>query len=81
MVHRQYGIAYLTELGRDASRLPSYYPYLTGKRADVRRYLCDVFTNLANPAALEQVRPLTQDPNDQVVAAAIRAVQTMERAK
>jgi len=81
MLHRQYGIAYLTELGRDASRLPSYYPYLKGDRADIRRYLCDVFTNLANPAALEQVRPLTQDPNDQVVTAAIRAVQTMERVK
>lgn len=79
--NRQYGVTYLTELGRDASRLPAYYPYLHVDKAGVRRSLCDVFTNLGNPAALEQVRPLINDSNQDVVTAAIRAVQTMERAK
>jgi HEAT repeat protein len=77
-LHRQYGIAYLTELGRDASRLQQYYPYLKSERVDIRRYLCDVLGNIANPAALPYVRPLIQDQKNEVITAAIRAVQILE---
>jgi len=78
-LHRQYGIAYLTELGRDDARLPQYYPYLKSEKTDIRRYLCDVLGNLANPAALPYVRPLIQDPKSDVITSAVRAVQILER--
>jgi HEAT repeat protein len=77
--HRQYGLAYLTELGRDGSRFPVYYPYLKSEKAEIRRYLCDVFANLANPIALEEVKPLTTDANTNVAAAALRAAAVLER--
>ncbi len=79
--NRQYGQAYLIELGRDGSRFPAYYPYLRSSSTDIRHYLCDVFGALANPAALDQVKPLIQDPKGDVVTAAIRAVQIMEKMK
>ncbi len=78
-LHRRYGKAYLVELGRDGSRLTSYYPYLQSPKADIRRYLCDVFGTLANPAALPEVKPLMKDPDNHVVAAAVRAVEIMEK--
>ncbi len=78
-LHRQYGISYLTELGRDTARLPLYYPFLKSEKADIRRYLCDVLANIANPAALDSVRPLIQDSNNNVITSAIRTVQILER--
>lgn len=78
-LYRNYGIAYLTELGQDGSRLPQYYPYLKSEKTDIRRYLCDVLGNIANPAALPYVRPLIQDPKGDVITEAIRAVQILER--
>jgi HEAT repeat protein len=78
-LHRQYGIAYLTELGRDPARLPQFYPYLRSEKTDIRRYLCDVLAAIANPAALEYVRPLIHDPKDDVITEAIRTVQVLER--
>ncbi len=78
-LHRQYGIAYLTELGRDPARLPQFYPYLKSEKTDIRRYLCDVLASIANPAALEYVRPLIHDSKDDVITSAIRAVQVLER--
>jgi len=78
-LYRGYGRAYLIELGRDATRLPSYYPYLRSEKASVRRYLCEVFGALANPAALPQVKPLVNDGDTDVATAAVRAVQIMMR--
>ncbi len=78
-LHRQYGIAYLTELGRDATRLPKFYPYLKSEKTDIRRYLCEVLAAIANPAALEYVRPLIHDSKDDVITEAIRTVQVLER--
>jgi HEAT repeat protein len=78
-LYRGYGRAYLIELGRDATRLPSYYPYLRSEKANVRRYLCEVFGALANPAALPQVKPLVNDGDTDVATAAVRAVQIMMR--
>jgi HEAT repeat protein len=77
-LHRDYGLSYLTELGRDGSRLPQYYPYLKSEKTDIRRYLCEVLGNLANPEALPYVRPLIQDPKGDVITSAIRAVQILE---
>ena len=78
-LYRGYGRAYLLELGRDATRLPFYYPYLRSEKANVRRYLCEVFGALANPAALPQVKPLMNDSDADVAMAAARAVQIMMR--
>lgn len=78
-LYREYGRAYLIELGRDATRLPSYYPHLRSEKANVRRYLCEVFGALANPAALPQVKPLMNDSDGEVAMAAARAVQIMQR--
>ena len=64
---------------RDPKRLPLYYSYLKSEKADVRKYLCDVLANIANPAALDSVRPLIQDPNNSVITSAIRTVQILER--
>jgi len=75
----QLRITYLTELGQGGGRLPQYYPYLKSENTNVRRYLCDVLGNIANPAALEYVRPLIQDPKNDVITSAIRAVQILER--
>jgi HEAT repeat protein len=78
-LHRQYGIAYLTELGRNPARLQEFYPYLKSEKTDVRRYLCQVLAAIANPAALEYVRPLIHDSKDDVITEAIRTVQVLER--
>jgi HEAT repeat protein len=78
-LHRQYGIAYLTELGRDPTRLPQFYPFLKSEKTDIRRYLCQVLASIANPAALEYVRPLIHDSKEDVITEAIRTVQVLER--
>ena len=78
-LHRQYGIAYLTELGRDPARLTQFYPFLKSEKTDIRRYLCQVLASIANPAALEYVRPLIHDSKDDVITEAIRTVQVLER--
>jgi HEAT repeat protein len=78
-LHRQYGIAYLTELGRNPARLQEFYPYLKSDKTDVRRYLCQVLAAIANPDALEHVRPLIHDSKDDVITEAIRTVQVLER--
>lgn len=68
---------YLMELG------PAYtvdlYPYLTDQDARVRATLSAVLADLGDPAAVEWLTRLLNDPNSDVADAANRAIQRLRR--
>jgi HEAT repeat protein len=68
---------YLIELGPDFT--VDLYPYLGDQDAGVRASLADVLGELGDPAAVERLTPLLNDPNSAVADAANRAIQRLRR--
>jgi HEAT repeat protein len=68
---------YLIELG--PSFTEDLYPYLGDQDAGVRAALADVLAELGDPAAVERLTPLLNDPNSNVADSANRAIQRLRR--
>jgi HEAT repeat protein len=69
--------AYLIELGPEIAG--DLYPYLGDQDAGVRAALADVLGELGDPASIERLTPLLNDPNSDVADAANRAIQRLRR--
>jgi HEAT repeat protein len=68
---------YLLELG--PSMAEDLYPYLGDQDAGVRAALADVLAEFGDPAAVERLTPLLNDPNSNVADSVNRAIQRLRR--
>ncbi|MCG6921296.1 MAG: HEAT repeat domain-containing protein [Acidobacteria bacterium] len=68
---------YLVELG--PSFTEDLYPYLGDQDAGVRAALADVLAEFGDPAAIDRLTPLLNDPNSEVADSANRAIQRLQR--
>lgn len=70
---------YLFELGRYEGKLADLYPYLRNPDPDIRARLLGVMGRIGLPEARPYVQPLTQDPNNRVVEAAVEALRRLNQ--
>ncbi len=68
---------YLVELGKYEGKLPELYRYFGSASAKVRAKMVDVVGDVGDPAARDQIQPLTKDPNIEVVRAAVAAIRKL----
>lgn len=66
--------AYLTELAREPNFLSELYPYLDSRTPEVRRRLCNVLMYAGNNTSIKPLERLSHDSNNDVAAAALRAL-------
>jgi HEAT repeat protein len=78
---RQAGQAdiYLFELGKFDGQLNELYRYLRSTNFKVRAGVVRVIGNIGDPSSVDQIRPLSQDPNTEVVREAVGALRKMNR--
>jgi HEAT repeat protein len=69
---------YILEMGRGV--LGDLYPYLNDPEANIRATLCDLMSQIGDPAAVPHLQPLISDPNTQVADRANRAVERLKQA-
>lgn len=69
--------SYLIELARRKDLLTALYPYLNSKDADIRRRLCVVLMYSGDSSSISYLERLTHDRNNDVAAAALRALQSV----
>lgn len=69
--------SYLIELARRKDLLAALYPYLNSKDADIRRRLCVVLMYSGDSSSISYLERLTHDRNNDVAAAALRALQSV----
>ncbi len=55
------------------------YPYLKSTNPKVRAGMARVIGNIGDPASAEQLRPLTDDPDTEVVREAVAALRKLSR--
>jgi HEAT repeat protein len=70
---------YLYELGKFDGKMSELYRYLKSANPKVRGGIARVLGNIGDPAAADQVRPLTDDPNTEVVREAVAALRKLSR--
>jgi HEAT repeat protein len=70
---------YLYELGKFENRMSNLYPYLRSTNPKVRAGMARVIGNIGDPASTEQLRPLTDDPDTEVVREAVAALRKLSR--
>jgi HEAT repeat protein len=78
---RQSGQAevYLYELGKFDNQLNELYRYLRSANPRVRGGIARVIGNVGDPSSIEHIRPLTEDPNVEVVREAVGAMRKLSR--
>jgi len=78
---RQSGQAevYLYELGKFDNQLNELYRYLRSANPRVRGGMARVIGNVGDPSSIDQIRPLTEDPNVEVVREAVGAMRKLSR--
>ena len=70
---------YLFELGKFNGKLNELYRYLRSTDPKVRAGIARIVGNIGDPASVEQVRPLRDDPNADVVREAVTALRKLSR--
>ena len=70
---------YLFELGKYEAKMDELYRYLRSSNPKVRAGMARVIGNIGDPSASEQIRPLTDDPNVDVVREAVAALRKLSR--
>ena len=70
---------YLFELGKYEGKMDELYRYLKSGNPKVRAGMARVLGNIGDPASSEQVRPLTDDSNVEVVREAVAALRKLSR--
>jgi HEAT repeat protein len=70
---------YLYELGKFDGQLNELYRYLRSMNPKVRAGMARIIGNIGDPASAEQLRPLTDDPNTEVVREAVAALRKLSR--
>jgi HEAT repeat protein len=78
---RQSGQAeiYLFELGKFDGQMNELYRYLRSTNPKVRAGMVRVVGNIGDPSSADQVRPLTEDQNTEVVREAVAALRKLSR--
>jgi len=78
---RQSGQAevYLYELGKFDNQLNELYRYLRSANPRVRGGMARIIGNVGDPSSIDQIRPLTEDPNVEVVREAVGAMRKLSR--
>jgi HEAT repeat protein len=70
---------YLYELGKFDGQLPELYPYLRSTNPKVRAGMARVIGNIGDPSSADQIRPLSDDPNTEVVREAVAALRKLSK--
>jgi HEAT repeat protein len=70
---------YLYELGKFDGKLGEIYRYLRSSNPKVRAGVVRVIATIGDPASTEQIRPLTEDSNTEVVREAVSALRKLSR--
>ncbi len=70
---------YLYELGKFDGKLAELYRYLRSENPRVRAGMARVIGSIGDPASADQIRPLTSDPNTEVVREAVAALRKLSR--
>jgi HEAT repeat protein len=70
---------YLIELGKFEGKLDELYRYLRSSNPKVRAGMARVIGNIGDPASSDQIRPLTEDSNVEVVREAVAALRKLSR--
>lgn len=68
---------YLFELGSYEGKLSELYPHLRNPNSDIRSKLVRVLGNIGQPEARPYIQPLTEDPDRDVVEAAVDALRKL----
>ena len=68
---------YLFELGRDKGKLAEFYPHLRNSNSDIRAKLVGVVGQIGLSESRPYIQPLTEDPDDDVVEAAVEALRNL----
>jgi len=70
---------YLYELGRFEGKMSNLYPFLKSTNPKVRAGMARVIGNIGYPSAVQQLRPLTDDSDTEVVRDAVAALRKLSR--
>jgi HEAT repeat protein len=70
---------YLYELGKYDGKLADLYRYLKSSDPKVRAGVARIIGNIGDPASVDQIRPLRDDPNAEVVSEAVNALRKLSR--
>jgi HEAT repeat protein len=70
---------YLYELGKFDGKLNELHRYLRSENPKVRAGMARVIGNIGDPSSTDQIRPLTDDPNTEVVREAVGALRKLSR--
>jgi HEAT repeat protein len=70
---------YLYELGKFDGKLGELYRYLKSGDPKVRGGVARIIGNIGDPSSVEQIRPLRDDPNADVVGEAVAALRKLSR--
>jgi len=70
---------YLFELGKFDGKLNELHRYLRSENPRVRAGMARVLGNIGDPSSKDQIRPLTDDPNTEVVREAVGALRKLNR--
>ena len=78
---RQAGQAevYLFELGKYGGKLSELHRYLRSSNPKVRAAMARIVGNVGDPSSADQIRPLTDDPNTDVVREAVSALRKLTK--
>ena len=77
--HAYQAEVYLLELGKFEGKLNELYRYLRSSNPKVRAGMVRVIGNIGDPASADQIRPLTEDSNVEVVREAVAALRKLSR--
>jgi HEAT repeat protein len=77
--HNQQAEVYLFELGKFDGKLNEVHRYLRSSNPKVRAGVARVVGNIGDPASSDQIRPLTEDENTEVVREAVAALRKLSR--
>jgi HEAT repeat protein len=70
---------YLFELAKYDGKLSELYRYLKSSDPKVRAGIARILGNIGDPASVDQIRPLRDDPNAEVVGEAVNALRKLSR--
>ena len=70
---------YLYELGTFGGKLNELHRYLRSSNPRVRASVVRIVGNIGNPSSVDQIRPMADDPNTEVVREAVAALRKLSR--
>jgi HEAT repeat protein len=71
--------AYIFELGKYGGKLSELHRYLRSSNPKVRAGMARIVGNVGDASSADQIRPLTDDPNTDVVREAVSALRKLTR--